>query len=402
MKNFSSFGRSLQFMLLAAVCGGMLFSACHKDDDEETMPPVVPEVKATYAIHGIVTDINNEAVEGATVKISGTATSEAAADDAGSFSISSLEKKGNYTVEVSKAGYTSVSKEINLNASLVDVAIQLPFEPVVVTAKATEESKLELPAENSSIATGVELQIPAGALKEDTEVKVTEVPDDTEGDAPLIVLNYQPDGTKFEKPCPLIIPSPTDDYELEGIKLQWLNPDTKKWEDQPQEVEFKDNAYVTSIQHFSSYKITGFSQGSSSTAKETILNDSHDNLNGRGPIEVKEIPYSYKRGTMYVTTPEAAAAAAGITNKKVIDFIKSAVYASTSFTEIDAAYPVSVTIPVGVRMDAKGTQEFTTTAYTFNLKKGGKKYTIQLSTKTAGAVSINTSFYTKEHAGGTL
>lgn len=400
MKTFRSFARSIQGMLSAVVLCGLLLCACHKNDEPE--PPVVPEVKATYALHGVVTDINNQVISGAAVKISGTATAETSSDNTGSFSVSSLEKKGKYTVEVSKTGYTGVKKEVNVDASLVDITIQLPFEAVAVTAKATEESKLELPAEANSIAAKVELQIPVGALSEDKEIKVTEVPDDTPEEAALIVLNYQPDGTTFEKPCPLVIPSPTDDYELEDIELQWLNPKTNQWEKQPQDVVFENNTYTTTIQHFSSYKITGFSQGASTTAKETILDDSHDNLNGRAPIQVKEIPYSYKRGTKYVTTPEAAAAAVGITNQKVIAFIKSAVPASTDFTTINASYPVEVSIPEGVRMDAKGTQEFTTTEYTFKLKKGGQKYALKLSTKAAGAVSINTRLYTKEHSGSSL
>ena len=399
MKTFSlSAGGCRPVWLLAAVCG-IIFCACHKEHDT-VEPPVVPEVKASYAVHGVVTDLNNRPVEGVLIRISGETPEDVTSGSDGSFLVSSLESAGDYVVEASKSGFMPVSKKITVEHSLIDVTIRLPFEPVAETVKATEENQLVLPAAGNTLSTDVQLQIPAGALSEDREVRVTEIADDTPGDASLIVLNYQPDGTSFQTPCSLVIPSPIDDYELEGVKLQWYDPDSETWQDQPQNVVFENKAYVTSITHFSSYKVTGFARGESALSEEKCFDKRFDNFDGRGDMPVNELPYSFKQGTKYIVTPEAAAAAAGIDNPKVIDFVRSTVYAGSDFTEVPVTYPLHVTLPAGVRMDVDGVQAFTTTDYTFNFKQGGRRIALRVQTKTAGTVSVATSLYTKEHDGG--
>lgn len=389
-------------MLLAILTCGIVFSACHKNNDPEPdIPPVVPVVKDIYAIHGVVTNMKNEIIPGAAIKLTGVATGNTTTNDKGEFTFNTLESKGKYTVEVSKSGYTTTITDINLSSTLITIAIQLPNEPVKASIDSSKDSNLFLPKENNTPNIDVNLNIPAGALTDNKEISVTEVPDMTaDKAASLIILNYQPDGTTFKNPCTISFSNPIDDYELADVKLQWLNPLSNKWEDHSESVTFDGTSYITTINHFSSYKITGFSQGVSSQATENFHTSSVDNLNGKGDVKIEGVPYTYKRGVMYVTTPEAAAAAAGISNKKVIDFIKSAVYAEKSFTDVSATYAINVTIPVGVRMDIKGSQEFTTTNYTFNFKKGKDKFVVSITTKAAGIVTINTSLYTKEHTGG--
>lgn len=405
--NFDQKNVLCPIVMVLFVCA-FLLSACHKSTEPE--PPVIPTVKDSYSIRGLITDMRNGEVGNAVVKIQGMPSASTTTNAEGIFEINTIEKKGKYTIEISKEQYSTVTEVVDLTTSLVDITVKLPNEPVVLKAKATENNTLTLPEGLNTLQTSVKLDLPAGALTADVELAVTEIPNITtapvskaaDNSVPLIVLDYKPDGLKFEKPCSLAISNPLDDYMLEGTKLQWYNPATKRWEDQPQEITINNDSYVTTITHFSAYKIVGFGDGQTTKSTEDILTLKYDNLNGRKDLTVTDIPYAYKRGTIYVTTPEAAAAAAGVTNKKVIDFLKTVVYATNTFTDVNTVYPINVSIPAGVRMDVKGVQSFTTTSYIFKFKKGNKPVTIELATKTAGSVSVSTSLYSKGHTGGSV
>lgn len=400
MKNLNNPAKSIHIILLVVLTCGIVFSACHKKDDP-VIPPIIPVVKDVYAIHGIVTNMKNEIIPGAIIKLRGVISSNSTTNNKGEFTFNALDNKGKYSIEVSKSGYITVITNIDLNSTLINTVIQLPYEAVKATVEPTKDTQLILQKENSATNVGAILNIPAGSLSHNKEVSVTETPDITiNKTTALVVLNYQPDGTTFHQPCALSVEHQLDEYELNGIKLQWLNPATQIWEDQPQPVTYDGTFYTTTITHFSSYKLSGFSQEKTSLSTENIHSTSVDNLNGNSEVKIDGVPYTYKRGTVFVTTPEAAAAAAGISNKKVIDFIKSAVYAEKTFIDVDVIYAINVTIPAGVRMDIKGTQAFTTINYIFSFKKGKKIVNVSLATKTAGAVSVNTVLYTKEHTGG--
>lgn len=405
--------KSTSCACMALLLSAFVVSGCHKTNDDVPIPPEIPKVEPTYAIHGVVTGlVNGQAVADATVKISGTAEAEARTNAQGEFSVQNLKKQGAYQIEVSKTGFLTATANATVSSALVDVSIRLPNEPVKATAKPTEESVLSLPKEENTVATEVKLQIPVGAVTEIKEIKVTQVVDAappaiTESKAvPLIILNYQPDGTTFEVPCPLEITNPIGEYSFQDPALEWLNPQTNKWEKQPQTVDYGDGAYKTTITHFSSYKIAIPDViGEVKKANENLPEiASTDNLNGRQDVKVESVPYTYKRGVVYITKPEDAAQSAGITDPKVIAFIKSSinsqVQVNDSYADVNAQYPVNVTIPKGVRMDVKGTQIFTTTTYNFKFVKGNSLVTATVVTQNAGSVSITTSFYTKEHTGG--
>lgn len=407
MKNVIFLRMNIFNMTIALFATVFIFNACHKS--VEQVPPVIPKVNMSYAIHGIVTDMNNNVVSDAVIKVKGTASGNAITDNNGAFEIRPLTKKGIYIIEVTKSGYMTTVQSVNLNTTLLDITVKLPNEAKKVIAKASETTLLILPAEANTINATVKLEIPAGGLNEDKELAVAEVPNISttvsgiNGDnLPFIVLNYGPEGTTFLKSCPLVFSDPLDGYLLDGVKMQWYNPDTKRWQDEPQGITVENNSYVTSVNHFSSYKITGFCEELSFKSTEDIVTLKYDNLNGRKDIVVDNIPYTYKRGTIYVTTPEAAAAAVGVSNKKVIDFIRTAVYATSTFTDVDTYYPVNVSIPAGVCMDMKGTQDFTTVSYKFKFKKNNILIEITLITKAAGPVSVSTMLYSKEHTGGSV
>lgn len=388
-----------------------LLGACHKSNDPVS-PPVIPVLKPTYTILGVVTSlVNNNVIKDATVKISGPATAETKTDANGNFDLSYLEKPGVYKLEVTKNGYYSTTTSVNLTGTLVDIAIHLPNEHVKTTAKVTDESVLLLPKEDNSIGLSAKLRTPAGAVTGDKEIKLTQVvnsvPKTEQNKAlSLIVLNFQPDGTSFNKPCAVEVSNPVGDYSFENPILELLNPKTNKWEIQSQAVDYDNGIYKTSIKHFSSYKISipAFVANVSTAVEFLPAIESTDNLNGKKEIVVETVPYTFKRGTVFVVSPEEAAAKAGITDSKVIEFFKSTINTrgpvSAAFTNVTNLYPIQVTIPVGVRMDITGVQMFTTISYNYNLQKGGKTVVATVVTRTAGTVTIKPSLYAKGHTGG--
>ena len=397
---FSTVGKS--FLLIALSTSSLLFSSCN-DGEYPVVPPVIPEVVVTYGIGGVVTDIKNKPVAGVAVKLSGTAEATATTGTDGAFTFTKLAKKGAYTLALSKAEYSETTTAIELKNNLLSVAVVLPFAPVEVEAKAGEDTELVLKDPKTNVDNlEVTLVIPAGALEETKTISVTQVIDPV-ADAPasLIVLNYKPDGLKFETPCPISITNPLDEYSIANPQLQYLNTETNKWEVQKQAVTFADETYNTEINHFSSYKIDGYATRSAAIAStEKIAFESIDNLDGNKAVEVKDLPYAYQRGTTYVITPAEAAAAAGITNKNVIQLMESAFFALAELTEVNEVYGVNTTLPVGVRMDIAGEQAFSTVDHIFTFVKGGEKVSVTVTVKKAGAITITPSLYTKEHIGG--
>ena len=77
-----------------------------------------------------------------------------------------------------------------------------------------------------------------------------------------------------------------------------------------------------------------------------------------------------------------------------------AVAANTALTKVKEVYGANTTLPVGVRMDITGKQSFSTVEHEFRFVKDGKEVKATVAVKTAGAVTITPSLYTKEHIGG--
>lgn len=394
------FFRSNTLYALIVVCICMFVcNACHKSS--EPVSPDIPVVKPTYAIHGIVMDMKYVPIENVTVKIKNISGKEVKTNSDGIFEIPSHETKGNYTLEFSKAGFMTVSKEIKLTASLSVFYIRLPQEPVSVNVLPGEDTHILLPGEQVTIGSDIKLSVLSGALNRETTIGMTETIDPiTENAVSLSVLHFSPDQTVFNISSPLVIYNPLDEYELENIQLEWYDPSKNKWIVQSEPVVRNGYDYQTNVNHFSTYRITGFAEMNTMEISKDMLDTKYDNLNGRVPVNVEKVPYTYERGIRYIIEPESALASAGITDQRLARFIRTVIYATDSHTNVETEYPVNVSIPSGVRMDVKGVQKFTTASYTFYFKKDGKVKAVLVKTESAGSVSITTSLYTKEHTGG--
>ena len=397
---FSNVGKIV--LLTALTTTSLIFTSCSQGEDPVT-PPIIPEVVVTYGIDGVVTDIKNKPLPGVTVNLSGTAETIVSTDADGVFAFTKLAKKGAYTLSLNKEAYNNIIKKINLKNDLISVAIVLPFTPVEVEVAAGKDNNVILDESKTNLTDlSVELAITEGALKADETISVTQSTDPIDAEPiSFIVLHYQPDGLVFEKPCIISIPNTLGEYTISTPQLQYLNTKTNKWEVQKQAVTFANNKYNTEINHFSCYKIDGHSTIRATVAStKDISFESIDNLNGYKAVEVKDLPYVSQRGTVYVISPAEAAKKAGINNKNVIQMMEVAIAANTALTKVKEVYGANTTLPVGVRMDIVGKQSFSTVEHEFRFVKEGKEVKATIAVKTAGAVTITPSLYTKEHTGG--
>ena len=96
-----------------------------------TEPPPPP---ATGSIAGTVSDGENKAIEGTTVKIEGTSYQATTGSD-GSYTLADVEV-GTYSVTASKQGYTSETKDVTViedDTVTLDFALSVQEEPPVQT-----------------------------------------------------------------------------------------------------------------------------------------------------------------------------------------------------------------------------------------------------------------------------
>ena len=179
-------------------------------DDDEPTPEIVtdnPLDKEVYYIAGKVTD-GSAALEGVEVSTSGKSV-KTAAD--GTYQLA-MDKIGTYVVTFAKDGYVGVSADavilsgtpkqgsISLSQALTSLAT-----PVTVSA----DQDTIVYDERTHVA---ELAVPAGAVKEDTEITMTEYLKGAKAEADhasLSTINCTPDGLKFEKSVEVTVKNAT-------------------------------------------------------------------------------------------------------------------------------------------------------------------------------------------------
>ncbi len=98
---------------------------------------------------------------------------------------------------------------------------------------------------------GNSVKIPKGALKEDTFISIA-VNDD------LLICDFGPDGTVFNKPVKITISY--EDADLEGvdedsISVYWWNPERSCWERIESKVDKNQKKVSAEIWHFSRYAL---------------------------------------------------------------------------------------------------------------------------------------------------
>ena len=122
------------------------------------------------------------------------------------------------------------------------------------TIKAAEGGELQMVYNNGQVNLTFTLQIPAGALSEDREIKMGLVSEE------YLIVGLEPDGTRFNIPVKLSVKADSldlSDREEESIQIYWYNPETKLWEPQKAQVDINDSLdgmdSEIELEHFSIY-----------------------------------------------------------------------------------------------------------------------------------------------------
>lgn len=198
-------------MVVVAICltalVGLGVSSCSKDEPE---PEIVqnPLDQEVYYLAGTITD-GSDALDGVEVR-TGDAKASTAAD--GTYRIAVNKKGIHYTVSFSKEGYIPVSAEAVIpsdavKSSIVTLSQQLTPANKAVTVSPDDEVEIEEARREVT-----SLVIPAGAVKETTDISVTEYIDGAKTSPEHISLstvNCSPDGLTFEKPVEIRVKNAT-------------------------------------------------------------------------------------------------------------------------------------------------------------------------------------------------
>jgi hypothetical protein len=203
------------------------------------------------------------------------------------------------------------------------------------------------------------------------------------------------------------------------MQLEYYNESTNVWEVQPQSVTYdaNDNTYKTTINHFSTYKISINTTRVSLSALEEAINviDSPIENNELTNKQVESIKVQRKSGYIFVTPVETILANAGVPSgqiselKQVIESRISQYYGNTgaaaSLELINDDITVNRTLAPNHRFVTTGLQLIDRRIFDINIRLYGgtpELKTLQIEVHSAGAVTL----YIKDevifdHGGGT-
>lgn len=405
--------KKLRVALLCLLATVSLVSC--KDDKEENETPVAPVIGVSHTIAGKVIDKDAAVLSDVTVALSGVASAETKTDSKGEFTFNTLTKAGDYTVTLTKAGKFTTTAHVTIEAG-VTKGISKNVNLQMVDAGTPQTIQVGGGAITTS--TNVTFTVPENAITKAETITITPINDivtsASEGKKalPLMTISCAPAKLTFEKPCPIEIPNALTDYSFSNVKLLYFKDGA--WTNENMAAVTSNGAtYATTISHFSSYQIAFETEVKGEVASNENLPaiESIDNLNGKGDVKVENVSYTMKSGYEFVITPAQALATAGVTGDdlaRLETLITDAIVSKNggikpALADVKASYAVNTTIPKGVRFDISGSQKFNTITYQVNLKKGAAAQIIPvtISVKAAGAATITTKTYTKEHQGGT-
>ena len=293
MKTKSMLVAGLSLCLLAAMSVGTM--SCKKSDPvpEDVTNPLDEEV---YYITGKVTE-GTAALSGVSVKVSG---GEASTATDGTYTLS-VKKKGDYQVSFEKSGYISVSGTATIPSSAAkrsSVALSQTLTKANAPVTVTKDKAVDIHSGVSQEKSVTTLQVPAGAVKEDVAVTVTEyVPGAQKATstaiASLSTINCQPDGLVFEKLVTVLVKNPTNPTvhfenvaHYKEVNGAWQKQGVASYDTQ-------SNSYMVELTGFSNHSFgPTYTIASTGTSSEKLADVVVDNL---GVMEAKEADVAGKQ-----------------------------------------------------------------------------------------------------------
>lgn len=296
--------------LLAAtlVIGGMTFNSC-KDDEESPVPEIVenPLEKEAYFITGKVTDGTNPLKE-ATVT---TGSLSVKTDADGGYQLE-VDKKGSFDLNFEKDGYIAIKGQVTID-SKADKGAIVSYSQALT--KKAEPVKVD-PAKESKVAPSTELDvtIPAGAVKEETEITMTPFVPAADKEAqkaaekvvssgattPVTVsttmslasINCEPDGLKFEKPVEVKLKA---SEAAGGVYFTKARHYVNGVDNGTANYDASSNSYVITLNGFSVHEVKVATDLSVSAANESLHSEVIDNIGKTAPVS-KKITFKVKQG----------------------------------------------------------------------------------------------------------
>lgn len=230
---------------------GLGISSCSNDEPE---PEIVqnPLDTEVYYLAGSVTD-GADAVEGVEVRTSD-AKATTAAD--GTYQIAVNRKGTQYTVSFSKDGYIPVSAEAAIPSDAVKssiVALDQQLTPANKAVTVSPEDEVEIEEARREVTSVV---IPAGAVKETTEISITEYTAGAKTSPEHISLstvNCSPDGLTFEKPVEIRVKNATTNAISFADVKHYVEKDGVWQEEGNASFDKNQNVYTAQLTGFSNH-----------------------------------------------------------------------------------------------------------------------------------------------------
>ena len=266
-------------------------------DDDEPTPEIVtdnPLDKEVYYIAGKVTE-GGKSLEGVEVSTSGKSV-KTAAD--GTYQLA-MDKVGTYVVTFAKDGYVTVTADaVILSGTPKQGCISLSQTLTSLAASVTVSADQDTVVydERTHVA---ELAVPAGAVKEDTEITMTEYLKGAKAGADhasLSTINCTPDGLKFEKSVEVTVKNATSNA-ISFADVKHFVEDGNAWK----EVGMADfdadrNVYACTLDGFSNHSFGPvYSVSDAGSSTENLSTVTIDNL-GKMAAAEQEVTGKQKIG----------------------------------------------------------------------------------------------------------
>ncbi|MGG2196732.1 S-layer homology domain-containing protein [Paenibacillus validus] len=134
----------------------------------------------------------------------------------------------------------TLKKDLAANTVNVQKAAAADTETVIADAKAE-----------------VQLQVPAGALKETTKLTVSELPSASAGRNELVSSMYEfgPQGQSFDTPVQISIKTPVASVSLDQLALVWLDEQTEQWIPIPAVIDAETGTVTGWVNHFTKFAV---------------------------------------------------------------------------------------------------------------------------------------------------
>lgn len=405
-------GAATATLLVAALVGA---ASCTKVPEPTPTPEPQP---ATYTIKGQVFNNTTKAyLPGVTVTMG---TKTATTDSFGKFEFANLTTAGKYNIVLTKADFYSAQYSLEfptagLNHNLVySITMTMvpyvpgitPLDPLaggtIAIEGGTNDAALTIPASTTvKDANGATITGPINI----TAVEVNDIVIAGAVNNPgIMTLRFEPTGLVFSKPLTVAVDNPLTAYKYAELQLEYFNNTLSKWEIQaiPVTYNLAANDYITSITHFSLYKVSFKAPvvDEASVIEPIKVLDSLMINRGLTPYNLTGIRYIEKQGYKFTEPLSTTLTNAGITGADQTALITSITQLVTNHYNGIApladfgtsTYTKSVTKAIQPMYYQIATANQTFTVKKFTIKVSNttdtELKTIEVRTKMAGTVDL--------------